>query len=363
MLKNNKDWKQQAIALADTGTMSWREIARVLGKSKSTVSDWLRVHKEKELQKFYEEQKPFNEALNNSRENFFEVVEHKDLKSRLTNPKPEKKQIPFKIVTDSTKTTGTHLYIPDCQVKPNVDLEYLEWIGKYIVRKKPDVIVNAGDFADMESLSSYDKGKRSAEGKRVRADIDSAIEGMKLLLAPLHELQMKELQEFGEIRYKPRLVLTLGNHEDRINRYVNDTPSLHGFLSTDDLMYKEFGWEVVDFLTPIEIGGIYYCHYFQNVMTGKPLAGTAANMLTKIGKSFTMGHRQQLDIATRFLQVDGEQQFGLIAGACYLHEEDYKGVQGNRHWKGIVVKHRVNNGSYDPLFVSLDWLKDEYGKD
>lgn len=98
-------------------------------------------------------------------------------------------------------------------------------------------------------------------------------------------------------------------------------------------------------------------------MTGKPLAGTAANMLTKIGKSFTMGHRQQLDIATRFLQVDGEQQFGLIAGACYLHEEDYKGVQGNRHWKGIVVKHRVNNGSYDPLFVSLDWLKDEYGKD
>ena len=57
MLKNNKDWKQQAIALADTGTMSWREIARVLGKSKSTVSDWLRVHKEKELQKIlYEEQ-------------------------------------------------------------------------------------------------------------------------------------------------------------------------------------------------------------------------------------------------------------------------------------------------------------------
>ena len=95
MLKNNKDWKQQAIALADTGTMSWREIARTLGKSKSTVSDYLRVHKEKELQKFYEEQKPFNEALINSRENFFEVVQYKDLKSRLTNTKSEKKQVPL----------------------------------------------------------------------------------------------------------------------------------------------------------------------------------------------------------------------------------------------------------------------------
>ena len=58
-----------------------------------------------------------------------------------------------------------HLIIPDCQVKDGVPLEYLEWIGHYIVEKKPDVIINIGDFADMPSLSSYDVGKKSFEGR------------------------------------------------------------------------------------------------------------------------------------------------------------------------------------------------------
>ena len=67
-----------------------------------------------------------------------------------------------------------HLIIPDTQVKRGVDLSYLEWIGKYIVDKKPDVIVQIGDFADMPSLSSYDVGKKSFEGRRYKDDIEAA---------------------------------------------------------------------------------------------------------------------------------------------------------------------------------------------
>jgi len=61
--------------------------------------------------------------------------------------------------------------IPDCQVKPGVDLSYLTWIGKYLAEKKPDVIVCIGDFADMESLSLYDVGKKSFEGRTYKADL------------------------------------------------------------------------------------------------------------------------------------------------------------------------------------------------
>jgi hypothetical protein len=46
-----------------------------------------------------------------------------------------------------------HAIIPDCQVKDGVDLSYLTWVGKYLIEKKPDVIVKFGDFADMPSLS------------------------------------------------------------------------------------------------------------------------------------------------------------------------------------------------------------------
>jgi hypothetical protein len=71
-----------------------------------------------------------------------------------------------------------------------------------------------------------------------------------------------------------------------------------------------------------------------------------------------MGHQQTLDYAIRF--VKGESQHGLVAGACYLHDEDYKGYQGNAHWRGIVVCHEVREGSYDPMFVSLDYLCRRY---
>lgn len=64
------------------------------------------------------------------------------------------------------------LVIPDCQVKPGVPLDHMSWIGKLIVDKKPDVIVNIGDFADIPSLSSYDVGKKSFEGRRYVDDLE-----------------------------------------------------------------------------------------------------------------------------------------------------------------------------------------------
>jgi hypothetical protein len=50
-----------------------------------------------------------------------------------------------------------------------------------------------------------------------------------------------------------------------------------------------------------------------------------------------------------------------VAGAAYLHDEDYLGPQ-QAYWRGIVVKHQVENGSYDPMFVSLDFLCRKYAK-
>jgi hypothetical protein len=310
------EWQVDAVNLANTGALSWRGIAKALGVSKSTVSDYLRS--------YYGTLAATNGGDVNGEE-----------------------KLP------------THLVIFDTQVRPGIDLDYLRWIGEYIVRKKPDVIVMIGDHADMESLSSYDKGKRSAEGKRVQEDINAAIDGMRELLVPMYSLQVKQ-KLAGETVYNPRMVLTLGNHEQRVERHVDANPELYGFLSIDDLQYKEFGWEVYPFLTPVEIDGVYYCHYFPNVMTGKPLGGTAANMLTKIGTSFTMGHQQLLDIAVRTLQTTGQQQWGVKCGSSYVHDESYKGVQGNKHWRGIMVKHNVKDGSYDPLMISMDWLKKEY---
>lgn len=252
-----------------------------------------------------------------------------------------------------------HLLIPDVQAKDGNDFEFLTQIGRFIIHKKPDVIVCIGDFADIPSLCSYDKGKKSFEGRRYKADIKAARRAMDALLKPIKEYNA-HMKEIKQKQYKPRMVLTLGNHEERISRAVNMQAELDGVLGYHDLPYED--WEVHDYLKPVIIDGMLYVHYLANPMTGKPYAGTALNQLVKVGQSYAVGHKQTLDIATRFT-LDGKQQWGIVAGACYEHDEEYKGYQGNAHFRGVVMLHDVQDGQCDPMIVSLKYLRERYSKD
>jgi hypothetical protein len=254
----------------------------------------------------------------------------------------------------------THLIIPDTQVKPGVPTDHLGWIGQYIVDRKPDVIVHLGDHADMESLSSYDAGKASYEGRRYVADIDAANAGFSVLCEPLQAYNAQKRHD-KHAQYLPARHITLGNHEHRITRAADSDPKLVGFMKLEHLEYAGHGYQVHDFLQPVCIDGIWYTHFWANPMTGRPYGGNAASRLKQIGHTFVMGHQQTLDYAVRFLPGTGAQQFGLIAGACYLHDEDYKGPQGNAHWRGVIMLHEVDgDGAADPMFVSLDYLCRRY---
>lgn len=250
-----------------------------------------------------------------------------------------------------------HCFIPDVQARPGDDFTFLRAIGNYLVDKKPDVIINAGDFADMPSLSSYDVGKKDYEGRRYAKDIGAAQEAMVTLLTPLWEYNARAKRNKEKL-YKPRMVLTLGNHENRINRAINDDPKLDGLISVDDLEYNEAGWEVHPFLDVVVIDGVAYSHYFTTGVAGRP-ASTASALLSKKHMSCVAGHQQGRQIASAF-RADGSPITCIIAGSCYEHEEGYLGPQGNKHWRGLVVLHEVDNGSFDEMFVSLDYMKNNY---
>ena len=243
----------------------------------------------------------------------------------------------------------TILIIADTQVKPTESLEYILWIGKYIHDTKPDIILMIGDWWDFPSLSSYDKGKASSEGRRFVDDLTAGNKGLELL----------ELEINKDPSYKPRKVFCKGNHEHRVDRYVEDNPELKGTLGTEFLPLTKYGWEVYDFLVPVEIEGIFFVHYLANPMTGKPYSGTASNILKTVGRSFVVGHKQVLDIAIR-PTFDGKQQIGIVNGACYPFNEGYKGYFGNVHYRGVTVLTEVSDGFGLPSFVSLDRMKELY---
>jgi hypothetical protein len=250
----------------------------------------------------------------------------------------------------------THCVIPDVQAKEGQDFTFLSNVGKYIVAKKPDTIVCLGDFADMPSLSSYDVGKKSFEGRRYTKDIDAAGEAMEALVGPLIDFNNKARRN-KEKQYHPRMVLTLGNHEDRIRRAVENDPKLDGLISIDDLPYSS--WEVYPYLVPVEIDGVFYSHYFPTGVMGRP-ATSASAMVSKLHASCIAGHQQGKQIAYG-KKPDGSTITCIIAGSCYEHEEMYLDHQSNKHWRGIIMLHEVNNGSFDEMFVSLNYLNKKYG--
>ena len=249
------------------------------------------------------------------------------------------------------KIGTVHMVIPDLQVKPHVPIDHLHWIANYAIDKRPDVIVQIGDWADMPSLSLYDKGKRCYEGRRYVKDIDAANDSLDLFEKTIEDYN----RTHPEDPYNPRKVITLGNHEHRISRATDMDAALDGKLTLRDLQFVDRGWETHDFLEVVEIDGIQYSHYFISGAMGRPVSSAAALVKAR-GGSATMGHVQRMDVSYH----PQTQQIGLMCGTCYLHDEDYLGPQGNSAPRQIILKHEVEDGRYDLMAVSLNFLRKRY---
>lgn len=249
-----------------------------------------------------------------------------------------------------------HLVIPDTQVTPHTPQHHLPWIGQYIVDYQPDVVIHLGDHWDMESLSGYDRGKKSFEGRRYTKDIEAGCLAFSKLNQPLIDYNKKRR---ASARYWPERHFLIGNHEERILRTIESDAVLDGVIGYHDFNITELGWKMHDFLTPVKIDGITYAHYFYAPHSGRPWGGQASTRLKNVGFTFTMGHCQGKDQAERHL-ADGSVHRALITGSCYLHDEDYRGPQANHHWRGVIVKHECCDGDYDLMEVSLDYLCRRY---
>jgi len=73
-----------------------------------------------------------------------------------------------------------------------------------------------------------------------------------------------------------------------------------------------------------------------------------------------MGHVQDRDIAYA-RKADGTNMLGLFSGIYYQHDEDYLSPQTNGSWAGIWMLNEVNDGSFDEMPVSINYLRKQYG--
>lgn len=132
---------------------------------------------------------------------------------------------------------------------PDVNNKALAVFENYLGRDKWDYLVIGGDLLDFSYLSKYSIGNlRSIEGKRIMKDYD---------------LANKLLDKIDKL-HKGKKVFIVGNHEDRVRKYIDANPNLEGFVEIDKcLKLKERGYKVVwnypkgDLFT---INGISFIH-------------------------------------------------------------------------------------------------------
>lgn len=248
--------------------------------------------------------------------------------------------------------------IPDTQVKPGQDYTFLTHVGKFLVEKKPDHWIHLGDFLDFESLSSYDRGTKNAEGKRIIKDLAAGEEAMQALMTPLWE-HNKKAHKNKEKLYKPELHITLGNHCDRLRRATNEDPKLDGLITMEHLPFEKYGWKTYPYLEVLHLEGICFSHYFTSGVMGRPVTN-AKMLLMKKHQSCIQGHVQKMEIATDY-KADGKMITGLFAGCCYEHDEHYLGPQGNNHFRGIHMLYDVVDGEFHTHSITLSYLRKRYG--
>lgn len=242
-----------------------------------------------------------------------------------------------------------HFIIPDRQAKPGVPLDHNRWLGQAIADYKPDRLIDLGDDADFPSISSYNSVK-DQEGQRIILDIEAANQADDILF-----------EHMGSFRPASRFKL-MGNHNDRLDRFLAVHPVLEGLGIPELLNHKRHGWKVVPYKNgspqAVEIDGVWYAHYFCNANTGNPIGGNAHYKLGQIGAPFVQGHVQGYDIGSKQFAT-GRVIRGIVAGSCYLHDEEYKGM-ANSHMRCAVVLNEVESGIFAEMPLTLDYLCRKY---
>ncbi len=251
------------------------------------------------------------------------------------------------------------LVVPDQHAHPDFNNDRADWLGKFILDRKPDVVVNMGDTFDMPSLSSYDKGKASFFGNSYEKDITSGVEFLDRMWHPIRKAKRK----------RPYSIFLEGNHERRLNKVLEYQPELGSSekygIGYKDYQLKDYHHEMVYYegQTPgiYSLEGISFAHYMVSGLMGRPIGGEhhAASLLAKNHTSCVVAHSHTVDWSVR-TSPTGKRIMGLVAGVYQDYQSPWAGNISHLWWSGIVYLRNVSEGTYDPEFIGIERLQQEY---
>lgn len=238
------------------------------------------------------------------------------------------------------------LIIGDAHITEQDNLNRFRGMEKIIKKHKPNKIVIIGDFLTMDCLSAWDKNKKKVmEGKRFKNEIDKGNEALTLI------------QSFftGEIIYIE------GNHEDRVERYLDVNPTFDGVVNIPiQLKLEERKIRWIKFKGFYNINGISFTH-IPISGNGRPISGTnmTKKALSMFSNSVVFGHTHSLKIDHETRHNSGMNK-ALNVGCFFEEDHDYTEGTVQDHWKGLILLETNKPNDFDFTTISMDTvMKDQ----
>ena len=240
---------------------------------------------------------------------------------------------------------------------PRSSNERADWLSGLIYDVRPDYVVDLGDTADMQSLSSHDTRRPEAMvTANYEADLDSYNDFQSRLRHKIKKAKVKRPAYYGHE----------GNHENRIKKALSNDPRLKGTkygVSFEHLNTNKWYDEYHEYHNSApaisEYDGVSYAHFIGSGNFGTAMSGMhhGYGLIQKRHQSTTVGHSHKRSLYFK----DDAKSIGLVVGCYKGREEEWAGQANLDWWKGVVIKRNIEDGCYDPEFVSMQRLKEEYG--
>lgn len=223
-------------------------------------------------------------------------------------------------------------------------------IGAYIRAVKPDVVVQVGDFATLDSLSNFiPNASYSGREKPVfQDDMNSFDQALSALAIE-----------------GPERHCTLGNHEQRLFQFEERAPEAYGMMrATLQDVFARHGWTFSPYGEITLYGGVGFVHTALNRL-GQPYGGRAVESAIAADAlhDLVLGHTHT-EQRHRAAKLGGNNYVQVINVGCALpqgHVEDYA-KHALTGWSYGITDMTIQHGHVqDYRFVTMAKIADSYG--
>ncbi len=242
--------------------------------------------------------------------------------------------------------------LPDIH-HPHCEDKLMSSVCDFIVDYEPNELVYMGDQLSLDCISSWNRTKPLLkEGQRLVDDY--------------RKFDEEILQWHEDITDEDtRRVFMIGNHEERVQWYIERNPELEGIVDIDySLKLTERGYKVVPFNEVHKVGKLSVIHgYYWNVYhAAKTLAAFEGNVV------YAHVHNPQMYAKVSPIDRKGYHTATSLPCLCNI-KPDYKKNSPNFWINGFgIVEHLPATGMFNLYtIIAIDgcfmWGGRYYGKD